>query len=92
MRSGEATPMIVLADSPEQELQALKVGARMAALVNNASRWESETWEFGSLRIRSLQVKRYSRGGYEVLFSKWLCNGRTIGYNALLGKMREELK
>lgn len=77
--------MIILADSPEQEVAGLRARTLRFAADHGARNVESELYEYGDGNtVKCIVVERAVRGRL-TMYTFWEANGRRVGINELLG-------
>jgi len=80
--------MITLALSAEDELLILQAQTLVMAVRNQSRLVESEPWTFGPLSVQAV-VERKPIHKVQNWKKTWKLDGHRIGFNALLGVIRD---
>lgn len=80
---------ILLANTEEEEIAALRAATVAALVKTGARRWESEPWCIAGLNVQCIAEHRKAhRGGRPTNIVRWRVEGKMRGINALLWSVR----
>jgi len=80
--------MITLGLTPEDELLILQAQTLVFAIQNQSRLVESDPWTFGPLSVRAV-IERKPCRQVQNWKKTWKLDGHRIGFNALLGEIRD---